>query len=133
MLNATQSRVLELATGKINKLIPDAMLDMLDRLGFRTSFRMAGTSSDERRQQTERTGSHSARLESNPHLRFWHKKTSKPTHPPTKQTRSCRTRLKIADMLPDALRCSGSRNRLLSVAIRRPVLTGRSEHTRTAR
>lgn len=34
-LNVTQSRVSELATGKIEKFTIDAMMDMLDKLGFR--------------------------------------------------------------------------------------------------
>lgn len=37
-LNVTQSRVSELTTGKIEKFTIDAMMDMLDRLGFRTTF-----------------------------------------------------------------------------------------------
>ncbi|MFW3898324.1 helix-turn-helix domain-containing protein [Pseudomonas putida] len=37
-LNVTQSRVSELANGKIEKFTLDAMMDMLDKLGFRTSF-----------------------------------------------------------------------------------------------
>ncbi|WP_223433237.1 helix-turn-helix domain-containing protein [Pseudomonas sp. GL-B-26] len=37
-LNVTQSRVSELTTGKIEKFTIDAMLDMLDKLGFRTTF-----------------------------------------------------------------------------------------------
>lgn len=35
-LNVTQSRVSELANGKIEKFTLDAMMDMLDKLGFRT-------------------------------------------------------------------------------------------------
>lgn len=34
-LNVTQSRVSELATGRIEKFTIDAMMDMLDKLGFR--------------------------------------------------------------------------------------------------
>ena len=34
----TQSRVSELANGKIEKFTLDAMMDMLDKLGFRTSL-----------------------------------------------------------------------------------------------
>lgn len=37
-LNVTQSRVSELTTGKIEKFTIDAMMDMLDKLGFRTTF-----------------------------------------------------------------------------------------------
>jgi predicted XRE-type DNA-binding protein len=37
-LNVTQSRVSELTTGKIEKFTIDAMVDMLDRLGFRANF-----------------------------------------------------------------------------------------------
>ncbi|QKL00122.1 helix-turn-helix domain-containing protein [Pseudomonas sp. NY5710] len=37
-LNVTQSRVSELANGKIEKFTLDAMMDMLDKLGFRTSL-----------------------------------------------------------------------------------------------
>lgn len=47
-LNVTQSRVSELANGKIEKFTVDAMMDMLDKLGFRTNFTLpsndAGTS-----------------------------------------------------------------------------------------
>jgi len=35
-LNVTQSRISELANGKIEKFTLDAMMDMLDKLGFRT-------------------------------------------------------------------------------------------------
>lgn len=35
-LNVTQSRVSELANGKIEKFTLDAMMHMLDKLGFRT-------------------------------------------------------------------------------------------------
>lgn len=38
LLNVKQSRVSELANGKIEKFTIDAMVDMLDRLGFRASF-----------------------------------------------------------------------------------------------
>ncbi|MMZ70057.1 hypothetical protein D1872_330160 [compost metagenome] len=38
LLNVTQSRISELTTGKIEKFTIDAMMDMLDRLGFRTTF-----------------------------------------------------------------------------------------------
>lgn len=48
-LDVTQSRISELANGKIERFTLDAMLDMLDRLGFRTSYGMACTSSDEPR------------------------------------------------------------------------------------
>lgn len=37
-LNVTQSRVSELANGKIEKFTLDAMMDMLDKLGFRISL-----------------------------------------------------------------------------------------------
>ncbi len=37
-LNVTQSRVSELANGKIEKFTLDAMMDMLDKLGFHTSL-----------------------------------------------------------------------------------------------
>jgi len=37
-LNVTQSRISELANGKIEKFTLDAMIDTLDRLGFRTSL-----------------------------------------------------------------------------------------------
>lgn len=37
-LDVTQSRVSELANGKIEKFTLDAMLDMLDKLGFKTRF-----------------------------------------------------------------------------------------------
>ncbi|QCY10000.1 MULTISPECIES: helix-turn-helix domain-containing protein [Pseudomonas] len=37
-LNVTQSRISELTTGKIEKFTIDAMMDMLDKLGFRTTF-----------------------------------------------------------------------------------------------
>ncbi|MDF9618505.1 helix-turn-helix transcriptional regulator [Pseudomonas entomophila] len=40
-LNVSQSRVSELANGKIEKFTLDAMLDMLDKLGFRTSLVLA--------------------------------------------------------------------------------------------
>ena len=39
-LNVTQSRVTELANGKIEKFTLDAMMDMLDKLGFRTSLNL---------------------------------------------------------------------------------------------
>jgi len=48
-LDVTQSRISELADGRIERFTLHAMLDMLDRLGFRTSFGMAGTCSDEPR------------------------------------------------------------------------------------
>lgn len=38
LLNVTQSRVSELANGKIEKFTIDAMMDMLDKLGFRASM-----------------------------------------------------------------------------------------------
>lgn len=38
LLNVTQSRISELASGKIEKFTIDAMMDMLDKLGFRTTF-----------------------------------------------------------------------------------------------
>ncbi|WP_160105350.1 helix-turn-helix domain-containing protein [Pseudomonas izuensis] len=41
VLNVTQSRVSELTTGKIEKFTIDAMMDMLDRLGFRTTFTLS--------------------------------------------------------------------------------------------
>lgn len=37
-LGIAQSRVSELATGKIEKFTIDAMMDMLDKLGFRSTF-----------------------------------------------------------------------------------------------
>lgn len=37
-LNVAQSRISELATGKIEKFTIDAMMDMLDKLGFRINF-----------------------------------------------------------------------------------------------
>jgi predicted XRE-type DNA-binding protein len=37
-LNVTQSRVSELTTGKIEKFTIDAMMDMLDKLGFRSTL-----------------------------------------------------------------------------------------------
>ncbi|MBA1188683.1 XRE family transcriptional regulator [Pseudomonas entomophila] len=37
-LNVTQSRISELANGKIEKFTLDAMMDMLDKLSFRTSL-----------------------------------------------------------------------------------------------
>jgi predicted XRE-type DNA-binding protein len=37
-LNVTQSRISELANGKIEKFTLDAMIDTLDKLGFRTSL-----------------------------------------------------------------------------------------------
>ena len=40
-LGVTQSRVSELANGKIEKFTIDAMMDMLDKLGFRTTFTLA--------------------------------------------------------------------------------------------
>lgn len=45
-LNVTQSRVSELANGKIEKFTIDSMVDMLDRLGFRASFMMSASDSD---------------------------------------------------------------------------------------
>ena len=42
-LNIAQSRVSELATGKIEKFTIDAMMDMLDKLGFRVNFILPGT------------------------------------------------------------------------------------------
>ena len=40
-LNVTQSRVSELANGKIEKFTLDAMMDMLDKLGFRTCLTLS--------------------------------------------------------------------------------------------
>ncbi|MGY4493203.1 helix-turn-helix domain-containing protein [Pseudomonas sp. TE3610] len=40
-LDVTQSRISELANGKIEKFTVDSMMDMLDKLGFRTHFTMA--------------------------------------------------------------------------------------------
>lgn len=40
-LDVTQSRISELATGKIEKFTIDAMMDMLDKLGFRATFTLA--------------------------------------------------------------------------------------------
>ncbi|MDB5981517.1 MAG: transcriptional regulator, Cro/CI family [Pseudomonas sp.] len=37
-LDVVQSRVSDLATGKVEKFTIDAMMDMLDKLGFRTSI-----------------------------------------------------------------------------------------------
>ncbi|VVP30694.1 hypothetical protein PS862_04350 [Pseudomonas fluorescens] len=42
-LNVTQSRISELTTGKIEKFTIDAMMDMLDKLGFRTTFTLASS------------------------------------------------------------------------------------------
>lgn len=47
LLNLTQSRVSELANGKIEKFTIDAMVDMLDRLGFRANLTMSSFESDE--------------------------------------------------------------------------------------
>jgi predicted XRE-type DNA-binding protein len=44
-LNVTQSRVSELTTGKIEKFTIDAMMDMLDKLGFRTTFTLPSNES----------------------------------------------------------------------------------------
>lgn len=41
-LNVTQSRISDLAKGKIEKFTIDAMIDMLDKLGFRSSFTSSG-------------------------------------------------------------------------------------------
>jgi len=41
-LNIAQSRVSELATGKIGRFTIDAMMDMLDKLGFRIQFSLPG-------------------------------------------------------------------------------------------
>jgi len=46
LLNLTQSRVSELANGKIEKFTIDAMVDMLDRLGFRANLKMSSFESD---------------------------------------------------------------------------------------
>lgn len=45
-LNVTQSRVSELATGKIEKFTIDAMMDMLDKLGFRISLTLPSESNN---------------------------------------------------------------------------------------
>jgi len=45
-LNLTQSRVSELANGKIEKFTIDAMIDMLDKLGFRANFTMSTSDVD---------------------------------------------------------------------------------------
>jgi predicted XRE-type DNA-binding protein len=45
-LNVTQSRVSELTTGKIEKFTIDAMMDMLDKLGFRTTFTLSSNDAD---------------------------------------------------------------------------------------
>lgn len=45
-LDVTQSRVSELANGKIEKFTVDSMMDMLDKLGFRTSFTMSSNAED---------------------------------------------------------------------------------------
>jgi len=45
-LNVTQSRVSELTTGKIEKFTIDAMMDMLDKLGFRTTFTLPSNDAD---------------------------------------------------------------------------------------
>lgn len=42
-LNVTQSRISDLANGKIEKFTLDAMMDMLDKLGFRTSLTLPRT------------------------------------------------------------------------------------------
>ncbi|MBZ9781637.1 helix-turn-helix domain-containing protein [Pseudomonas sp. REP124] len=44
-LNVTQSRVSELTTGKIHKFTIDAMIDMLDKLGFRSTITLSPKSS----------------------------------------------------------------------------------------
>ncbi|GAB7527647.1 hypothetical protein PS3A_00520 [Pseudomonas sp. 3A(2025)] len=41
-LSVTQSRISDLAKGKIEKFTIDAMIDMLDKLGFRSSFTSSG-------------------------------------------------------------------------------------------
>lgn len=46
-LGVTRLQVSELANGKIEKFSVDAMLDMLDRLGFQASFTIAATGGDE--------------------------------------------------------------------------------------
>ncbi len=45
-LGLTQSRVSELANGKIDKFTIDAMIDMLDRLGFRANFTISASDID---------------------------------------------------------------------------------------
>lgn len=45
-LNVTQSRISELANGKIEKFTIDAMVDMLDRLGFQASFTLSTSDND---------------------------------------------------------------------------------------
>ncbi|SQF95612.1 Cro/CI family transcriptional regulator [Paucimonas lemoignei] len=47
LLNLTQSRVSELANGKVEKFTIDAMVDMLDRLGFRANLTMTSSESDD--------------------------------------------------------------------------------------
>lgn len=44
-LNVTQSRISELANGKIEKFTLDAMMDMLDKLGFRTTLSLPSNDS----------------------------------------------------------------------------------------
>lgn len=57
-LQVTQSRVSELATGKIEKFTIDAMMNMLDKLGFRVSFTLPGNTGGEARIViTQRTSS----------------------------------------------------------------------------
>ncbi|MCD5974246.1 XRE family transcriptional regulator [Pseudomonas phytophila] len=46
LLNLTQSRVSELANGKIEKFTIDAMIDMLDCLGFRANFTMSNAGAE---------------------------------------------------------------------------------------
>lgn len=43
-LDIVQSRVSDLATGKIEKFTLDAMMDMLDKLGFRSSITLPDNS-----------------------------------------------------------------------------------------
>ncbi|WP_460119015.1 helix-turn-helix domain-containing protein [Pseudomonas sp. S2_C03] len=45
-LGIAQSRVSELATGKIEKFTIDAMMDMLDKLGFRSTFSRSSSDAD---------------------------------------------------------------------------------------
>ncbi|MDR9860809.1 MULTISPECIES: helix-turn-helix domain-containing protein [Pseudomonas] len=49
-LNIAQSRVSELATGKIEKFTIDAMMDMLDKLGFRINFTLPSEVAGEKAQ-----------------------------------------------------------------------------------
>lgn len=49
-LNIAQSRVSELATGKIDKFTIDAMMDMLDKLGFHVALALPEDETEKRPQ-----------------------------------------------------------------------------------